>query len=165
MDVHPVDCVNPANRMPSTVATPVKRPEYRNAPPTSARKKPTVANFASVGFKWRGLDLNRRPRDYEAPPAQWSKYHSVLRFCWKKVFQSSLNNDQTVSTEIRFFQYELEQNSTSRDTHLNAGMSIRTHNDARGSHGTFHKSNSGLPPCPGVFLRGLMAVGIVPGWR
>jgi hypothetical protein len=30
-----------------------------------ARENPTVANFATVGFKWRGQDSNLRPRGYE----------------------------------------------------------------------------------------------------
>ena len=47
----------------------------------SARENPTVANFATVGFKWRGPDLNRRPRGYEprelpgcSTPRQYLQY-------------------------------------------------------------------------------------------
>ena len=31
----------------------------------SATENPTVANFATVGLKWRGQDSNLRPRGYE----------------------------------------------------------------------------------------------------
>ena len=75
----------------------------------SARKNPGIASDATPGFKWRGPDLNRRPRGYEAPsksrqkPLKTSASANVLtllRFCNSKRFFSMI---------ISFLHFRLSQ--------------------------------------------------------
>ena len=75
----------------------------------SARKNPGIASDATPGFKWRGPDLNRRPRGYEAPsksrqkPLKTSAFANVLtllRFC---------NPERLFPTIISFLHFLLSQ--------------------------------------------------------
>ena len=75
----------------------------------SARKNPGIASDATPGFKWRGPDLNRRPRGYEAPSESCQNHSKPLHFLNVLTLLRFCNSNPLFPTIINFLHFARSQ--------------------------------------------------------